>query len=452
MRFAKFCVLTSFLVIVSACNPEPKPDDELTIPDWTEATHGHKTDPNYEEVFPQERVNTVEIRMKKSDWTSIQSNMKELFGFSFGQGGLGHDFPDEETDYVAVSVKYNGLEWYKVGFRLKGNSTLAGSWRDGIYKLPFRLNFDRFEDQYPQISNQRFYGFKELSFSPGGKDNSLVREKVTSDIFRMAGVPASQSAFYKVYIDFGAGLKYCGIYTTLEVVDDTMIKEQFGEDDGNIYKPESSLTSFVMDQFEKKNNETENDFSDVQSFITALNSNTRLSNSVAWRSELESTFNVDHFLKWLAVNTTIVNWDQYGVLAHNYYLYNHPENKLTWIPWDNNEAMLNMINPPNPLVTLPLTGVSNGWPLIRYLADDPVYFERYKVYVEAFSNDVFTPENMNELFDTYHSLISPYVIGPEETEQGKYTQLSSAASFTSELSVLKDHVVQRNAAVNEFLE
>ena len=96
--------------------------------------------------------------------------------------------------------------------------------------------FDEFEDAHPEINDQRLYGFKELSFSAGVKDNSLIREKVTAEIFRMAGIPAAQTSFYKLYIDFGDGLKYCGIYAMVEVVDDTMLKTQLGEDAGNLIK------------------------------------------------------------------------------------------------------------------------------------------------------------------------------------------------------------------------
>ena len=126
-----------------------------------------------------------------------------------------------------------------MGFRLKGNSTLGSTWRSGIYKLPFRLNFDKFEATEPTVKNQKFYGFKDLSFSPGVKDNSLIREKLASDVFRAAGIPSAQSAFYKVYIDFGEGLKYCGVYCGLELPDDNMVKQQLGEESGNLYKPES---------------------------------------------------------------------------------------------------------------------------------------------------------------------------------------------------------------------
>ena len=154
-------------------------------------------------------------------------------GVPGGNGGAAPDF-GEEPEYFESSIKFNGKTWKNVGFRLKGNSTLSYTWKSGIYKLPFRLKFDEFEDDHPEIKDQRLFGFKDVSFSAAVKDNSLIREKVTADIFRMAGIPAARTAFYKVYIDFGEGLKYCGIYAAGEVIDDTMVKYQFGEDNGNI--------------------------------------------------------------------------------------------------------------------------------------------------------------------------------------------------------------------------
>ncbi|MBK5277733.1 MAG: CotH kinase family protein [Bacteroidia bacterium] len=431
-------------------NPEME-DKDFAIPDWGEASHGN-VQPDYNVVFPQAKVNTLEITMASSDWSGIQTNMQTLLGFAFGAGGAnlpGEAFVTGEPDYVGVSVKYNNKEWYKVGFRLKGNSTLNNSWRSGIYKLPFRLHFDKYEDDFPQIKNQRFFGFKELSMSPGAKDNSLIREKAASDIFRMAGIPSSQTAFYKVFINFGDGLKYCGVYTMVEVVDDTMIKNQFGEDKGNIYKPESTFQNFVGSQFEKKNNETENDFSDVQSTINILNSDLRLTNPDQWRISLEQNFYADHFLKWLAANSTMLSWDTYGRMAHNYYLYNSPGKGLTWIPWDNNESLMNR---GNITLTISLSGVGNNWPLIRYLMDDSVYQARYKEHVREFIEGVFTPEKMSALFDKYHTLIAPCVIGPDAVEQGKYTYLTNSSLFTSELEGLKQHVINQNLAAIEYLK
>jgi spore coat protein CotH len=455
-RFYFLLIVVIFFSCQKAAEEEiiPSFDQLFSTPDWTEATHG-KVDPNYETVFPQDKVNSIELTMTKEDWSLIQSNITTLFGFSFGASGQqagGGSILNEDPDYVSLSVKFNNREWYKVGFRLKGNSSLKNSWRQGIYKLPFRLKMDRFEDDYPQIKNQRFYGFKELSFSPGANDNSLIREKVGSDIFRSAGIPCAQTAFYRVYINFGDGLKYCGVYTVVEVVDDTLIEGYFGNDSGNIYKPESTFQSFIQSQFEKKNNESANDYSDVQNTISILNSTLRTSDPVLWREKLETDFDADHFMKWLAVNTAMLNWDTYGRMAHNYYLYNLTGSGLTWIPWDNNECMLNRTMNNASTYSISLSTSGSNWPLIRYLMDDPVYLLGYKYYMKEFTETVFKPEEMSNLFDYYHNLISPYVIGPLETEQGKYTHLSNQASFTSELEKLKQHVVSQNLLAAEYLK
>ena len=202
---------------------------------------------------------------------------------------------------------------------------------------------DRFEDEYPEINNQRFHGFKELSLANNYDDKSFLREKVVPEIFRDFGVPAPQTAFYRVYVDYGDGPIYFGLYTMIEIVDDTMIEDQFVEDDGNIYKPEGTGSSFAKNTFsssyfEKKSNE-ETDWSDIESLFNVLHSSQRTSDPATWRTSLEEVFNADHFLKWLAVNTTVQNWDIYGNMTHNYYLYNNPKNnQLIWIPWDNNET------------------------------------------------------------------------------------------------------------------
>lgn len=487
------CVFLYACKVKEDVDPDETGGSNLALtPDWTEATHSKNADPNYDVVFPQDKVNTLEITMTTSDWENIQADMLTKAGSAFGAGagtstipggggqaggvpggtpptgggaaggggagGGALDIISGDPTYVATSVKFNGKEWYHVGFRLKGNSSLSGAWREGIYKLPFKLNFDEFEDDYPEIKNQRFYGFKEFSMSPGYDDNSLMRDKLASDLFRNAGVPAATTSFYKIYINFGSGLKYCGVYTMVEVIDDTMVKNQFGEDNGNIYKPESTFQSFTLSEFEKKNNESSADWSDVQSIITNLNASTRTSNTTQWKSDLEKVLNVDHFVKVQAVNNVIVNWDAYGSMAHNYYLYNHSSKKMMWIPWDFNLSMTSSSNSTQggtgtsrQGVTLSMKEVTNAWPLLRYIADDATYYAKYKSYVKDFTANQFTTDKVNAMIDKNYNLIAPYVIGTEPEQKG-YTYLSSSTDFTNAITALKAHIVTRNAAVKDFLQ
>ncbi len=467
-------LLFFFGFLIQSCRKDPVIDtgggNNTTVdpvvynPDWTDASHGNVT-PNYAEVFPQESVNRLDITLGSAHWQTIRNSMVSLYGFDFGGGGSpgGGGFPSGEPAYVDVTLKYKGKSWKNVGFRLKGNSSLRSAWSSGNYKMPFRLNFDEFEDAYPGILNQHFYGFEEMSFSPGFKDQSLIREKLTADIFRLGGIPAPQTAFYRVYVDLGAGLKYWGVYCGIEIPDDNMVKSQFGEESGNLYKPESALVNFVQSQFEKKNNETAADYADVQSFVTTLNSPVRTTNPAQWKANLEALFDVSHFLKYLAINNTVVNWDTYGKMAHNYYLYNHSVRKLTWIPWDNNEALSGspgitgstQPGPPTPGggptgLSLSMNEVGNNWPLIRYLINDPAYLQQYKDALKGFRNTVFLQADMEALIDKYFLMVTPYAIGPEG-EQSGYTYLTSAATFTSSQSALKTHVSSRRALVNTYV-
>jgi spore coat protein H len=433
-------------------------------PTWTFTSHG-KAKQDYNVIFPQDSVYKLEIVMTPAQWVAIRNNMKSIVGYDFGaRSGAGGKLTDTETGYVDVLLSFRGKVWKNTGYRLKGNSSLNQAWGEGNYKLPFRLNFDKFEDTYPATTNQHFYGFKELSFSPGFKDQSLMREKTTADIFRMAGIPAARTAFYRVYVDFGSGLRYCGVYTAVELPDDNMIKDQFGEESGNIYKPESKLSAFLIAEFDKKNNENEADYSDVKNFIAALNSSLRSSDPSQWRKNLEATFNVDHFIKYLAVNNAIVNWDSYGNMAHNYYLYNHSVKKLTWIPWDHNEALsgspgiTGTSGGPGPGspgtgnngLSLSMNEVTAIWPLIRYIADDPVYSATYKSYLKWFNDNILIESNIASLLDRYFGMISPYVIGVNG-ETAKYTYLTSGSSFTGSLSALKTHVSNRKALISAYV-
>lgn len=489
---------------------------------WGEVSHSNSADPDYDVVFPQDEVNILNITISPENWQAMLDDMTAKYG-EFGTrqgpgaGMLGNrgegmqpptmpegvqsptmpeggvvpfrpNVPDgqgmrgpggaapgglggvnifgntENPTWIAVDIEFESQTWTNVGFRLKGNSSLNSSWGGGNYKLPFKLDFDQFEDDYPEIKNQRFYGFKQLSFSSNWSDSSLLREKVTADIFREAGVPAAQTAFYAVYVDYGEGPIYFGLYTAVEVVDDTVIQTQFAEDSGNVYKPEGPGATFAMGSFdetsfEKQTNKNAADYSDILALFDALHAETRTSDPAAWRSGLEAVFDVDGFMRWLAVNSVVQNWDTYGQMAHNYYLYNDPTTGLlTWIPWDNNMALadgfggrsLIMDGSTSRTMPLDLSTVSSDWPLIRFLMDDLVYRARYDEYLAVTIQGAFEPAKMEATYRRLHDLIAPYVVG-ENGEQPGYTHLASAADFETALEALVTHVNARFTLAQDYL-
>ena len=294
---------------------------------------------------------------------------------------------------------------------------------------------------------------KKLSLKNNYDDKSMLREKVAGDVFRNAGLVGSHTAFYTVYVDHGDGPIYFGVYTLVEEVDDTVLDEQFSDDDGNLYKPDGDAASFAAgtydeDEFVKKTNENEADFSDISSLLAVLHDDSRTTDPATWRANLEAIFDTDVFLKYLAVNTVVQNWDTYGRMTHNYFLYNDPDtSKLTWIPWDNNEAL--QLGKMGGALPLDFSGLNAAqWPLIGYLYQDDVYKTQYDAYVQDVVDGAFNTSTIQSLYSTYSTLIQPYATSEIEG----YTFLNNSSDFQAGINELNSHVVSRAAAVNAYLD
>jgi spore coat protein H len=392
-------------------------------------------------------------------------------GFDMGMGGdsLGGaavDLLSRDPMYVPVEVRHDGHRWLHVGMRYKGNSSLASSHTSGIGKLPFRLDFDQFEAEFPEIDDQRFYGFKKLTFSSNWSDDSQIKEAYVSELLRDRGIPAARCAFYRVLVDVGNGAEYWGLYTVVEdPADGALLDSQLGGRGGNLYKPEgvgADWTEFNREGFEKKTNEDDADWSDIESAITALHADT--SDPAAWRERLEATFDVELFLTWLAVNTTIVNWDSYGGMAHNYYLYGaESDPRLRWIPWDHNLSMsAGGIGAGPPTTGTQSQGaaaevfhesVGSDWPLIQRLLSDPVYFERYRDRLRHALEGLFAEDAAAQRLRELHELVRPHVVG-SDGERASHTTISSDEAFLQAIdgsAGLVQHVATRHARVGAAL-
>ncbi|MFY0571237.1 CotH kinase family protein [Archangium lansingense] len=347
-------------------------------------------------------------------------------------GGGGGDIIPNTPVYVPSTVHFNGKTWNFVGVRMKGNSSLSQTWRSGVGKLPLRLNFDEFEDEHPEIDDQRFYGFDKLSLGNGAADTSLMRDKLATDIFRELGVPAGHTSFVALYVDHGNGPQYFGLYTLNEDPDEPLLDRSFDGHKGALYEADgvgARWQAFDQESFDIQSNE-EQGWTPVEEAIAALNSDR--TDAAAWRARLEAKLNVDGFLKWLAVNTVLQNWDAYGAMPHNYYLYANPNEggRLHWITWDHDRAMGDGMGRSSSLTQ---NTVDATWPLIRFLMDDPTYAETYKQYALEAARGPLAPDALQARMREAHELIAPYVVG-ENAEQAGYTFISNAQAFEDSLS------------------
>ena len=468
--------------------------------------------PDYTRVFATDRVHEVRIVISPERFREMQADLMGKGGRgrfpAFGRDGMpgppGPPGPPGATpDGVAglppprgglmgggpflnvpepiavlVSVQFEGRTWENVRMRYKGNSSLMAATSSGNGKVPFRLDFTRATQG---ASSQNFFGFGKLTFSSNFADESQIREVFATEVLRDRGVPAARAAFYRVVVDTGDGPGYWGLYTMVEdPADGAMLDAQLGGRGANLYKPEgpaANWTRFDSRSFEKKTNESANDFSDVMAAIDALHADP--TDRAAWRARLERAFDVDLFLRWLAVNTAIDNWDAYGAIAHNYYLYGDPRrnHRLRWIPWDHNMSF--GAGPgggrgfpgrgPGQAPTFARGGGRGGpppfgpgtrdvlhrdagdaWPLITRLLADPEYGARYRRSLGDSLGGLMTPAATARRVRELHALIAPAVVGARG-ELETHTTISSESAFREAPDALLSGIARQQERIRSAL-
>jgi spore coat protein H len=410
--------------------------DGVERPDfWTYASHCPGAPAGYQELYDATRVRRLDFKIDRAVFSQGQSDLDDMVG------SAGTDDLDaiRHPMWMAATLTYDARTWTQVAVRWKGHASLVGDWNNHIGKLSLRVKLDHFGKAYPEIAHQRFFGFAGFTLTDGYKDDSLIRDKTAADIFRAAGVPAPCGSFAQVYLDVGDGPFYMGMYTMIEKIEDRMLAAQVGDDRGNLYKPwgdaarwpaiaatavplSTTSEADIESHFEKVTNAS-TDWSDIVAAIDALHADR--SDSAAWRALLEARFNVRSFLAWLAINQTMVNWDAYGCMPHNYYVYANPldQGRFLWLPWDLNEALAVRKHdgcvPTSVMLDEIVSGstaVAKAWPLIKYILGDATYRASYKLYLRAVLDGAFASVKAQMQAD--HDLIAPYVDGTIAAENG----------------------------------
>ena len=86
----------------------------------------------------------------------------------------------------------------------------------------------------------RFHGLKSINLTAGAMDPSKMREALSFAVFRAAGVPAPRTAFAEATLTVPGKYdkEYLGLYTFIEQVDKTFLKDRFKNNKGLLMKPE----------------------------------------------------------------------------------------------------------------------------------------------------------------------------------------------------------------------
>jgi spore coat protein H len=360
--------------------------------------HTASSSVDYWMVFDDSQVRKIEVSLTTADWATIWSD------------------PEAKLQAPADAQIF-GEPLENVGFRMRGQFSL----RESGDKKPWKIDTDAY------VENQEYHNLRQLMLLNNIGDPSMLQERLAYDMMHFAGVPASFASFTELWIDFtddGQPPIFWGVYTLVERVDKKFLANRFDPDfkSGNLYKANHALsgpmdliyygpdiqdypTQNGLYAYGKATNEEQADYSDIIALIYVIDG-VGYETPDDFAAALEQVFNVDAFLRYMAVVNTLGNWDSYPYTGNNYYLFNNAgTGKFEWIPWDLTWGD----NPQHPLFDLAGPGLVERAPVYEKVFQVPRYRTRYAGYLDLLTRHWFTEDNVSTLAERYHNLIAPLV-------------------------------------------
>ena len=363
--------------------------------------HPASSSVDYWTIFDDTEVRRVDLLVSQQNWDQLWADPIAKVRVN--------------ADVIVFGERFND-----VSLRMRGHFSLS----EAGAKKPWAIDFDAYAE------GQEYHNLKQLLFTNNIGDASMLQATLAFDMMRFAGVPASHINFVEIWVDItddNAAPLYLGVYNMIERVDRKFLGNRFGQDndDGNLYQATHALrgpmdlvyygdriedypTQNGLYSFGKETNEEEADYSDIIQLCYVIDG-VDYATPEDFAQALEPVFNVDGFLRYMAVVITLSNWDIYPYTGNNYFLYHNPgTGQFEWIPWDLSWGLGERTD--QPLFELSGHRLSPYAPLYERVFAVERYRRQFAAYVDLLSRTWFTYPNVYHLAQTYHDLIAPYVV------------------------------------------
>lgn len=199
----------------------------------------------------------------------------------------------------------------------------------------------------------------------------------------------------------------------------------------------------------KDNNREDPDYSDIIELCYVVDGAEHASTE-EFAEALEEVFNVDSYLRYMAVITLTMNWDSYPWTGNNFFLFHNPvTDKFEWIPWDltwGGDASMPLFERSQPTV-------SPYAPLFENVFKVEKYKRQYSAYLDLLIREYFNYENIYQVSKDHHDLIAPYVT--QDTGDKMYfgdTAWFTIREFNNSWQSLAMNAGERSRFVSDILD
>ena len=366
---------------------------------------------NDKSIFELTRLHKIGITLSRAEWDVLQTSDARIGNMAGAASAAGTDYTRSDGrlihvgsgfrgffPWVHADMRVNGIDFKDVGLRYKGNLSFMSSSAAAPFRANLKVKTDLFEGKTD------WSGVETLNLHAGVLDSSLMREALGFALFRAAGVPASRTAYAE--ITFNVPGLYTeargGMYTLIENVNKQFLKNALPPGTGLLFKPEGTpggITSRgnswsqYIPTFRPDREATPEEQKRVMEFADLVSQ----PDVALFRSKIGTYLDVDEFLRYIAVNSFLQNWDSYLTGNHNYYFYLDPkDNKIRFIPWDLDLSAGGRMGGPGNVGDMMRPFIGNN-PLIYWLLDDPAVAERYRAIIKELSKTVFARTEIEKI-------------------------------------------------------
>lgn len=356
----------------------------LTVhPTFGAADAPHPSDP----YFALDRVVDVSIEMASEDWERLRGQTRTFADIFVGADCLDRPADDIFTWFEAT-VTVDGETHTQVGVRKKG---FLGSLSK--VKPSLKVRFDK------SVEGQLLGGaMKRLTLNNAQQDPSLINTCMAYHIFASAGLPAPRCNFATVVVN-GENL---GLYAHVESMKTAFLQRNFSDPSGNLY--EGTVSDFRpkwRGTLQKKTNEEEADWSDIDAVVAALQDS-----SPAGLEALADIIDIDRFLTFWAVEVLIGHWDGYAGNRNNFYVYREPDAPFVFIPWGADQVFTSIDGPFDDFVSPP--SVTAHGAIAHRLYRDDAMRAAYVARLKQLLDTVWNEEELLDLADAMAAIVQQH--------------------------------------------
>lgn len=177
-------------------------------------------------IFDTSKVHQIDIKM--SNWDEFLADC-------------------QSEEYYVCDVTIDQETYKNVAIRGKGNTSLTQVKSYGNDRYSFKIEFDHYNE------SNTYYGLDKLCLNNIIQDNTYMKDYLTYQMMADMGVAAPLCSY--VYITVNG--EEWGLYLAVEAIEDSFLQRNYGEEYGELYKPDSQSMGggrgngerFDMDEF-----------------------------------------------------------------------------------------------------------------------------------------------------------------------------------------------------------